>query len=306
MRPLVPRQLPELRDLPHPIPYQGSKRSLAHAIVSLLPGDTTELIEPFAGSAAVAIAARHSGKADSAVIGDINAPLMALWDRILSDADGLADDYERLWIEQLADRRAYYVEVRAKFNATGEPHYLLYLLARCVKAAVRYNRDGQFNQSPDNRRLGAKPATMRRRLCGASRTLDASRTVIGDYAPLLVDAAPRSVVYMDPPYQGVSNTRDHRYVRGLGRAEFEARLRDAVSRDVSFLLSYDRVLESRQYGDPLPAELGLLHLHLLAGRSSQSTLNGGDGVTIESLYVSPALVRRLGGADAVMARLTGS
>jgi len=31
---------------------------------------------------------------------------------------------------------------------------LLYLLDRCVKGAVRYNKEGWFNQSPDKRRLG--------------------------------------------------------------------------------------------------------------------------------------------------------
>jgi DNA adenine methylase len=50
--------------------------------------------------------------------------------------------------------------VRAEFNKTKRPDYLLYLLARCVKASVRYNANGDFNQSPDNRRLGRNPQQM--------------------------------------------------------------------------------------------------------------------------------------------------
>ena len=37
--------------LPHPIPYQGSKRNLADQIMRFYPDDFDRLIEPFAGSA---------------------------------------------------------------------------------------------------------------------------------------------------------------------------------------------------------------------------------------------------------------
>ena len=42
--------------LPHPIPYQGSKRNLADQILRLFPEQFESLIEPFAGSAAITIA----------------------------------------------------------------------------------------------------------------------------------------------------------------------------------------------------------------------------------------------------------
>jgi DNA adenine methylase len=294
-----------LRDVPHVIPYQGSKRALAHAIIPLLPADTSTLIEPFAGSAAIAIAARYSGVAKNAIISDINAPLMALWERILADPKKLADDYESLWLEQQQDPRTFYDAARVKFNATKEPHLLLYLLARCVKAAVRYSKSGDFNQSPDNRRLGAVPSTMRRRLVDTSRTLAQTVAASGDYADLLSTADRSSVVYMDPPYQGVSNVRDHRYMRGLERLDFEEHLRNAVNAGVSFILSYDAVTESKKYGDVISSELDLTHLHVIAGRSSQATLQGISKITVESLYLSPALVERLGGEDQVARRLGG-
>jgi DNA adenine methylase len=304
--PVKPCRLPALRNVPHAIPYQGSKRALAHAIVPLLPADTAVLAEPFAGSAAVTIAARHTRAARGAVISDINEPLMALWGRIIAEPAMLADDYEALWQAQRSDPRAFYDEVRAKFNATGEPHLLLYLLARCVKAAVRYGRNGAFNQSPDNRRLGAAPAAMRRRLARTAQVLAGTATMTGDYAERLLGAGERDVVYLDPPYQGVSSVRDHRYMRGLSRADFEDALRQAVRTDVSFIVSYDGVTGHHRYGEPLPADLGLTHLQVIAGRSTQATLHGRDTITVESLYLSPALVARLGGAAQVAARLGGA
>ena len=297
-------KLPSLASVPHAIPYQGSKRALAHAIIPLIPPDVTRLIEPFAGSAAITIAARHVGATESAHINDVNEPLMKLWKRIITDPDGISDDYERLWMEQLVDPRSYYDTVRDKFNESGEPHYLLYLLARCVKAAVRYGREGNFNQSADHRRRGAKPSAMRQRITRTALTLAGTETSSLDYADLLINAPDHSVVYMDPPYQGVTNTRDHRYMRGLVRDDFENVLKEAVLRDVSFILSYDAITQTNKYGVALDPSIGLVHLHIAAGRSSQATLLGLDHTTVESLYLSPPLVHRLGGEVAIIGRLS--
>jgi len=35
--------------IPHPIPYQGSKRQLAEKIASFIPSNIGRFIEPFAG-----------------------------------------------------------------------------------------------------------------------------------------------------------------------------------------------------------------------------------------------------------------
>lgn len=298
-----PRKLPALDGVPHVIPYQGSKRALAHVIVPLIPDDVSTMYEPFAGSAAVAIATAYAGKTRAIEISDINEPLMRLWDRIINDPVELANDYERLWNEQLDDPRSYYLKIRVEFNASQEPHYLLYLLARCVKAAVRYNKNGEFNQGADNRRLGARPHSMRKRIAQTSATMAGATAQSGDYAPVLVTAGKDDVVYMDPPYEGVTNVADHRYMAGLNRAEFVAVLGEAVKQDVSFMISYDGMLGSKRYGTPLPGKLDLLHLHLHAGRSSQSTLAGTSDLTVESLYLSPALVTRLGGRTAVVESL---
>ncbi|HEY7174708.1 MAG TPA: DNA adenine methylase, partial [Micromonosporaceae bacterium] len=290
----------------HALPYQGSKRQLAHAIVPLLPADTARVIEPFAGSAAISLAARYVGVGRAALISDVNVPLMRLWREILDDPTALALRYQRLWFEQRPDPHAFFAAVRSTFNASHEPHHLLYLLARCVKAAVRYNRDGEFNQGADHRRLGARPDVMRARLTATSAALAGAHLEAVDYAAVLRGADRADVVYLDPPYQGVSTSRDRRYVVGLPRDAFVAELATAVDRETSFLVSYDGRSGTRAYGVPLPPELGLLHLHLHAGTSSQATLNGMSARTVESLYLSPALVRRDGGAAAIVRRLTGT
>lgn len=286
--------------IPQPFPYQGSKRNLAAAILSFFPEDAGRVVEPFAGSAAISIAAHVTGKATSSVINDVNYPLMDLWRRIIEEPEALADDYSQLWREQRDDPKAYYGRIRAEFNRTREPHYLLYLLNRCVKAAVRYSKSGDFNQSADNRRLGARPAATLRRLVSTSLVMAGTEVSSGPYEDVFLGACADDVIYMDPPYQGVSNVRDHRYMSGLERGEFEKRLREANRLGLSYIVSYDAITTDEKYGAQLNPSLDLAHVHLIAGRSSQSTLLGGDLVTLESLYLSPTLVDRLGGPAALV------
>ena len=60
-----------------------------------------------------------------------------------------------------------------------------------------------------------------------------------------------------------------------------------------YILSYDGRTDQKQYGKKMPGSLGLICLEICAGRSTQSTLSGGQALTYESIYVSPALVQRL-------------
>jgi len=59
------------------------------------------------------------------------------------------------------------------------------------------------------------------------------------------------------------------------------------------MVSYDGRTGEKQYGEPLPADLKLLHLEIRVGRSTQATLLGRNCVTYESLYLSPSLRKRL-------------
>ncbi len=281
-------------NIPHPFPYQGSKRGIAKHILPHFPSNVRCLIEPFCGSGAISIAAAAHGIAERFVLNDLNRPLMDLWSAILFRPGPLCDEYEKQWLGQQTDRKAYFFRVRDEFNRTHNPHQLLYLLARIVKGSVRYSSDGQFNQSADNRRSGMKPDTMRQNIFAVSALLGEKTTISAiDFRQALDGAGEDDLVYMDPPYQGTSFTRDHRYLNGLPYEEFVDALFCMNERNLSYIISYDGVTGDKVHGKPLPASLHLQHLHIHAGRSSQATLLGDSRETIESLYLSPCLVRRL-------------
>jgi DNA adenine methylase len=280
--------------LPHPIPYQGSKRNLAPRILAFFPENIQRIIEPFAGSAAVSLAALHNHEASSVILADDDPVLMQLWTEIINKPEDLANAYKHLWIDQAGRERKYYDYIRSEFNRSHRSDYFLYLLARCVKAAVRYNGNGEFNQSPDNRRKGANPQTVRKHLLGASQLLS-NRCLLmcKDYRETLASATLDDIVYLDPPYQGVCQKRDPRYKSKVAFDDFVQTLQSLNERKISYIVSYDGRTGTKLHGKLLPPSLDLVHLEIQAGRSAQATLLGRQASTIESLYLSPSLVRRL-------------
>ena len=285
-----------MKALPHPIPYQGSKRKLAPVISRYLPRSVATFYEPFAGSAAMTIYAAYHGLADRFVVADSLAPMVTLLRSIVEEPERTTDRYRRVWEGQKEGGHDFFNEVRDRYNADGNPIDLLYLICRCVKNAVRFNRGGHFTQSVDKRRLGMHPNKMRAAVLGVSSILrDRVEFRLGDWQETSAAAGPEDFVYMDPPYLGTSIGRDKRYHQQLMQEDLVVGLENLRLRSVPFALSYDGMTGGREYGPPLPDKLGLTRLLLHAGTSSQSTLSGRNEETVESLYVTPGLAEPVDG-----------
>ena len=285
--------------VPHLLPYQGSKRLLAPAILATLGTRRfSRMIEPFCGSAALTLAAAGRDLAEHFVLADGYAPLAALWSLAVDAPDELASGYEAIWSAQHGDPAGHYQAERALFHQEPTPARLLYLLARAVKNAPRWARDGRFNQSPDHRRSGVHPdkvAVAARQVAALLRGRCSVRSA--DFRAVLADARDGDFVYLDPPYVGTSQGRDRRYAAGLAATEVEAALAALQRKRVAIVVSYDGRTGDRVYAPPLSPALGLHHIELAAGRSSQATLLGRREVTVESLYVGGALLRADGAAS---------
>ncbi len=157
--------------LPHPIPYQGSKRALAPLIGAHVPRGIDVWFEPFAGSAAMTLWAIHNRVARRYVIADVLEPIARLWQAIIDNPDATAERYRLVWVGQHDGDGDYFNRVRARYNASHDPVDLLYLICRCVKNAVRFNASGQFTQSVDRRRLGMQPDRMATAIAAAALLL---------------------------------------------------------------------------------------------------------------------------------------
>ena len=272
-----------------PIPYQGSKRSLAPRICQLVPENVETLYEPFAGSAAISIYAATHNLAENFVIGDSFKILIDLWELIIDRPTELSERYSEIWHGQF-DNPNHFNDIRSSYNEIPDPAQLLYLIARCVKNAVRFNKYGHFTQSADKRRTGSKPDRVTRTVHAVSLLLKGRTQLFrGDFDACILAAKPNDLVYLDPPYQGTSYGPDKRYAHQLERDCLIESLHGLDKRKIPYILSYDGRMGEKTYGDPLPSSVQANMLEICAGRSSQSTLNGKNEITVESLYVSHGL-----------------
>jgi DNA adenine methylase len=281
-------------NLPQPIPYQGSKRRIAMKILRFFPAKIERLVEPFAGSAAISVAAAACHLTSSFWINDAHKPLIDLWQKIINHTEELAKDYENHWNAQQGQEQYYFNTIRTQFNKRGEPADFLYLLVRCVKAAIRYNSKGEFNNTPDNRRKGATPNEMQRRLQQVATLLKGKIQLSSvHYAEILERCNENDLIYMDPPYQGVCKNRDQRYCPPFKHDEFCEYIKRLNVKNFRFIISYDGRTGKKVYGESLPDNLGLTRFEIEAGRSSQATLLGRNEKTIESLYISKQLMKTI-------------
>lgn len=298
---------------PQPFPMQGSKRGQVPIVNQLIPEDAARLIEPFCGSAAVSIGALQSKKVNQAVLSDLNRDIINLWEAVLKTPEELSQGYEVVWRGQFdkegiaPDPKGYFNLVRNRYNEAPVDERsasdFLFLLNRIVKAALRYSSKGQMNQSADGRRVGAKPSTVAQRIRESNALLRGSEAIHRDWIEALEVATDTDVIYLDPPYQGTTETRDVRYVSGLSVEAFEEGLRRANKRGLSLIVSYDALVGPATYGRPLAPQLNLLGFDVITGFSAQGTLLGRRQEAHETLYVSAALVERLGGHAATTTRI---
>ncbi|MEH2119875.1 DNA adenine methylase [Nostoc sp.] len=279
-----------MTNLPHPIQYQGSKRNLASDILRFLPNRVKRLVEPFSGTAAISIAVSNKEISQKFWINDLNKPLVELLEFIVEEPDEIANAYTDIWNEQHDNSVEHFYQARERFNKTNNPKLFLYLLARCVKGAVRYNSEGFFNQSPDKRRKGTQPEKMRKNIEGVSRLLKGKCIFTYlDYKDVLAEVRNSDFVYIDPPYQGVCGNRDSRYYSGINFDDFVVAIKELNRKEIMFAISYDGKRGNKTFGKEFPEELGLKKIEIEVGRSSQATLLGRQEITVESLYLSSNL-----------------
>ena len=280
--------------IPHIVQYQGSKRILAPQILKYMPRKFNRLLEPFSGMAAISIAVSKEQRARQYYINDINKPVIRLLRAAIHTPDDLVKKYSKVWAEQFdypEGHIRHFHHIRDCFNAGEQTaENMLYLLARCVKGSIRYGKNGNFNQSPDKRRHGTNPKNIVENVYGISALLKGKTTFSSvDYRQILETAVSGDLVYMDPPYQGVSKTRDNRYFAGISFDDFSDAIETLNRKGVDYVISYDGLCGGKAYGNALPQSLNCTKFLLNAGLSTQATLLGKRDITYEALYVSERL-----------------
>lgn len=224
------------------IKWVGGKRQILDKILSCTPHKKSPYYEPFVGGGAVFFAL----KPKKAVINDINRELINLYEVIKADVDNLVED-----LKKHRNESDYFYELREKDRdrkayAAMSPvecaSRMLFLNKTCYNGLFRVNRAGEFNSPFGNYK---KPNIVNEdTLRAVSRYFNQAdiRFLSVDFEKALEDVPKGAFVYLDPPYDPLSDTASFTgYDKGGFNRDEQLRLKRVcdglTARGVHFLLS---------------------------------------------------------------------
>ena len=281
------------KNIPALIKWTGSKRSQAARIVSLMPERRGRYFEPFLGGGAVLYLAAAPG----AVAGDIYEPLIELWRMIQEHPGAVIRDYQEQWTalnRELNEIRAagitgarglpqYYYSARERFNRERNPLDLNFLTRTCVNGIIRFNSDGEFNNSFHLSRRGMTPDKFRRVVHLWTDRIREVAFVCGDYRETLDSVRSGDFVYLDPPYAASRQ----RYIQNLDLNAFFETLERLNRKGVKWALSFDGRRGRKDYVRAVPESLYKERFSLPNGNSPVIKVLSGSAERVhESLYLN--------------------
>jgi len=267
-----------MKNIQPAIKWSGSKRSQSAAILNNMPR-FNRYYEPFVGGGSVAYAVSP----DDGVCGDICEPLIDLWRAIQKDYEELYEQYRARWERLQNESYLVFYEIRDNFNETHDSADLLFLSRTCVNGLIRFNKNGEFNNSLHHTRKGIDPSRLKSILAIWSERVQGIDFRNGDYWETTQDVKANDFVYLDPPY---FNTKG-RYYGTIDYERFLEYLDWLNQRGVKYALSFDGKRGNTDYSVEIPKELYRRHLMLSSGNSSfKKVMDKKSETVFESLYLN--------------------
>ena len=222
--------------------WVGGKRQLIDTFVPLLPEKITTYCEPFVGGGALFFDLQPK----TAYINDINDELIRVYEIIKNDVENLI-----VALQEFKNEADYFYAVRdwdrdrEKYSSLSDVEKaarILFLNKTCYNGLFRVNSSGEFNSPFGNyRNPNIVNAPTLRAVNSYLNTAKLHLTSL-DYREVLIGLPKNTFVYLDPPYDPVSDTSSFTgYARGGFSRDDQVRLReccdDLNSRGLKFMLS---------------------------------------------------------------------
>jgi len=224
------------------VKWVGGKRQLMDVIAPMLPKRITSYCEPFLGGGAVLFSVQPK----NAVVNDLNSELIAVYETIRDDVEGLITA-----LNQHENTQEHYYSIRdldrdkeayRLLSKVAKAARLVYLNKTCYNGLFRVNSAGEFN-TPfgyyKNPNIVNEPV-----LRAVKKYLKANNISFysEDFAQTLGRVSKGCFVYLDPPYDPVSDTASFTgYNKGGFDKNEQIRLKqccdDLNARGIKFLLS---------------------------------------------------------------------
>ena len=272
------------------IKWVGGKTQLLNEVSKSLPRDFASrqhvtYVEPFVGGGAVMFWILQAyPNIERAVINDINQELICTYrviqvnvEELIAELAHIQDEYIPLGSE---DRKAYFMEKRARFNTkkttpVETAALFIFLNRTCFNGLYRVNSKGKFNV-PHGKY--ANP-----RICDADNLHACSAVppkveiLCGDFSETGRYAGPNTLFYFDPPYKPITETSSFTsYAKEGFNDDEQVRLRDFCDQ-----ISKDKALFVASNSDPKgvnPSEnfFDTLYNHFIIKRVSATRMINSD------------------------------
>ena len=188
------------------VKWVGGKRQLLDEIIPLLPKHFTTYCEPFLGGGAVLFSIQPS----KAIVSDLNIDLITAYEVIRDDVEALIESLKKhentteyFYAVQDMDRDKTSYQALSRIEKASR---LIYLNKTCFNGLFRVNSSGEFN-SPfghyKNPNIVNEPV-----LRAVSKYFNASSITFysEDFSETLSRIGKGGFVYLDPPYNPISDT----------------------------------------------------------------------------------------------------
>lgn len=195
--------------MPKPfVKWAGGKRQLLPVIAENIPHKFERYFEPFLGGGAVFFSLISQGRSAKWMLSDLNSDLILSYVTIRDRADELVSALEVHSENYFKNQSSYYYKIRGS-NPKGQVEKvsrLIFLNKTCFNGLYRVNSKGKFNVP-----LGkyVNPNIVNKENLLAVSNILQSRDIsikCQDFEAAIKTASSGDFVYLDPPYQPVSET----------------------------------------------------------------------------------------------------
>lgn len=224
------------------VKWVGGKRQLIDDLTPLFPKKITAYCEPFVGGGAVLFSLQPK----IAYVNDINAELINIYEVIRDDVDALIaalsehkNEEKYFYSIRDWDRDSETYLQRSKVQRAAR---IIYLNKTCYNGLFRVNNAGEFNAPYGHyKKPNIVSAPTLRAVSNYFQSTQLTFTNT-DYAEVLSNVPKETFVYLDPPYDPVSDTANFTgYTRGGFDRTEQVRLRECCDeltrRKIKFMLS---------------------------------------------------------------------
>lgn len=218
------------------------------------------------------------------IAGDVISELIHLWIIIRDKPESIVNEYQLRWKRLQNEGHTAYYEIRNSFNITRNPHDFLFLSRTCVNGLIRFNKNGDFNNSLHHTRPGIAPQRLSKLIHQWSYYIQNVTFLVADYRQTLENVKTGDLVFLDPPYNGTKG----RYIpQNFNFEEFYFELERLNNIGAKWVLTFDGMAGRRNYKSTIPSHLYKVQLGLPTGNSPFTKLmkTSLDSV-VESVYLN--------------------